>query len=665
MNNSKIKSKINSLRKELNKHNHLYYVLAQPSISDFEYDLLMKELIELETSYPEYKNNNSPSQRVGSDLNTEFKQVKHKTPMLSLGNTYSEQEIVDFDTRIRKIISSDFEYVCELKYDGLAIGLRYEKGKLEQAITRGDGVQGDDVTANVKTIKSIPLELQGDNYPDEFEIRGEILLPHAGFDKLNKEKEANGESPFANPRNAAAGTLKIQKSSIVAKRPLDCFLYFVVGEKLPYYSHFENLEIARSWGFKIPKYLKKCTTVNEIFDYIKYWNNERNNLPFDIDGVVIKVNSYKYQTELGYTAKSPRWAISYKFKAEQVSTKLLSIDYQVGRTGAITPVANLEPVKLAGTTVKRASLHNQDQIQILNIKINDIVFIEKGGEIIPKIVGIDKHTKESEEIQFITNCPACGSKLVRIEGEAKHYCLNSTECPPQIRGKIEHFVSRKAMNIGFAEATIEALYNNKLINNVSDLFALNKNDLLSLERFGEKSAQNLLTSLDKCKNTPFAKVLYALGIRHIGETTAKILAKKFKSIDKLSSANKDELINTNEIGEKIADSIIEYFNNTENLEIISKLKANGLIFEIKETTESRNILENKTFVITGSFTNHSRNQLKEMIEQYGGKNTSSISAKTNYLLAGENIGPKKLEKVKKLKIPIISENEFIKLLRIS
>ncbi len=661
----KIKLRIKHLRNELNKHNHLYYVQAQPYISDFEYDMLMKELLELENKYPEYKSSNSPSQRVGSDLNVEFKQVKHNFPMLSLGNTYSEQEIIDFDNRIRKSIDKDFEYVCELKYDGLAIGIRYKNGKLEQAVTRGDGLQGDDVTANVKTIKSIPLELQGANYPDEFEMRGEILLPHAGFDKLNKEKAINGEPPFANPRNAASGTLKIQKSSLVAKRPLDCFLYYMVGNKLPYTSHYENLNIARSWGFKISMHLKKCKTINEIFNFIKHWDKERYKLPFDIDGVVIKVNSYKLQEQLGYTAKSPRWAIAYKFKAEQVSTKLLSIDYQVGRTGAITPVANLEPIKLAGTIVKRATLHNQDQIKLLNIKLNDIVYLEKGGEIIPKIVGLNKHTADSKNIKFISKCPACGSELVRIDGEAKHYCLNSSACPPQIKGKIEHFVSRKAMNIGFAEATIETLYNNGLINNISDLYSLNRKKILSLERLGEKSTQNILKSLDDSKNTPFTKVLFAIGIRHIGETTAKILAKKFKSINTLSSATKEELLNINEIGDKIADSIIDFFSNSKNIEIINKLKEAGLKFEIDEDIESENILENKTIVISGSFSKYSRNQLKEMIDRYGGKNTSSISASTNYLLAGKNIGPKKLEKVKKLNIPIISEDEFIKLLGIS
>jgi len=665
MGNTEIKARIKHLRAELNKHNHLYYVLAQPSISDFEYDMLMKELLEIENKYPEYKSSNSPTLRVGSDLNVEFKQVKHKFPMLSLGNTYSEQEIIDFDNRIRKSIdNTTFEYVCELKYDGLAIGIRYKNGKLEQAITRGDGIQGDDVTANVKTIKSIPLELQGNNYPDEFEMRGEILLPHAGFDKLNTEKANIGEPPFANPRNAAAGTLKMQKSSLVAKRPLDCFLYFMVGNNLPYSSHYDNLDIARSWGFKIPKHLKICKSIDEIFEFIKHWDKERFNLPFDIDGVVIKVNSYNLQERLGYTAKSPRWAIAYKFKAEQVSTKLLSIDYQIGRTGAITPVANLEPVKLAGTVVKRASLHNQDQIKLLNIKINDIVYLEKGGEIIPKIVGLHKHTKDSIDIEFITNCPACGSELVRIDGEAKHYCLNSMACAPQIKGKIEHFVSRKAMNIGFAEATIDTLYNNGLINNISDLYSVNRKDILSLERLGEKSAQNILESLEDSKNTPFSKVLYAIGIRHIGETTAKILAKKFKSISALANATKEELVDTNEIGEKIADSIIDFFNNAYNIEILNKLKEAGLKFEMDEEIESENILENKTIVISGSFSKYSRNQLKEIIEKYGGKNTSSISSNTNYLLAGENIGPKKLEKVKKLNIPIISEDDFIKLLGI-
>ena len=663
-----IKSRIKHLRDTINHHNYLYYVLAQPEISDFEYDLLLKELIELENNNPEFFDELSPTQRVGNDISKEFVQVVHKYPMLSLGNSYSKEEIADFEGRIRKVLpDADIEYICELKYDGVAIGISYKNGILERAVTRGDGIQGDDVTNNVKTIKSIPLILRNDNFPSEFEIRGEILLPHKSFDKINKERENSGEQPFANPRNAAAGTLKLQKSSEVAKRPLDCYLYFVLGEKLPFHSHYENLTEAKKWGFKIPEHIQKCKNIDEIFDYINYWDIERKNLPFDIDGVVIKVNSYKQQEQLGFTAKSPRWAIAYKFKAEQAKTRLLSIDYQVGRTGAITPVANLEPVLLAGTTVKRASLHNFDQIQLLDIRLNDYVFVEKGGEIIPKIVGVDKDSRraDSSEIEFIKYCPECNTELIRIEGEAKHYCPNETGCPPQIKGRIEHFISRKAMNINAAEATVEALVDKGLINDSADLYTLTKEDILTLERFAEKSATNLVESIEESKKTPFYKLLFALGIRYVGETVAKTLANEFKSLDAIKNANVDELISVNEIGERIASSITDYFKNEKNIYLIEKLKEAGVQLESNEpiVNVASNKLNGQTFVISGTFEKHSRDELKDLIEKHGGKNTGSISAKTNFLLAGENIGPSKLEKVKKLKIPVINEDDFIKMIQ--
>ena len=668
MNKEQIKVRIYHLRDLIEHHNYQYYVLAQPEISDFEYDHLLKELVELENNNPEFFDESSPSQRVGNDINKEFEQVVHKYPMLSLGNSYSKEEIIDFESRIRKILpDADIEYICELKYDGVAIGISYKNGILERAVTRGDGVQGDDVTNNVKTIKSIPLKLRNSGFPEEFEIRGEILLPHKSFDKINSEREERGEQPFANPRNAAAGTLKLQKSSEVAKRPLDCYLYFVLGENLPFHSHYENLTEAKKWGFKIPEHIKKCKSIDEIFDYINYWDFERKNLPFDIDGVVIKVNSYKQQEQLGFTAKSPRWAIAYKFKAEQAKTRLLSIDYQVGRTGAITPVANLEPVLLAGTTVKRASLHNFDQIQLLDIRLNDYVFVEKGGEIIPKIVGVDKGMRntESREIEFIKNCPECNTELIRIEGEAKHYCPNETGCPPQIKGRIEHFISRKAMNINAAEATVDVLVDKGLIKNSADLYYLTKENILTLERFAEKSATNLIESIEESKKTPFYKVLFALGIRYVGETVAKTLANEFKSLDAIKNASFEDLISVNEIGERIASSIIEFFNNEKNIEIIKKLENAGVQLKMDEQIKNsvNNKLNGQTFVISGTFEKHSRDELKDLIEKYGGKNTGSISAKTNFLLAGENIGPSKLEKVKKLKIPIINEDDFIKMIQ--
>lgn len=668
MSKDKEKSRIEQLRNLLHHYNYTYYVLAQSEISDFEYDNLLKELTELETQNPDFFDPNSPTQRVGNDISKEFTQVRHKYPMLSLGNTYSKAEVSDFESRIKKTLpDSDIEYVCELKYDGVAIGLTYQNGLLTQAVTRGDGIQGDDVTNNVKTIKSIPLALKAENYPDEFEIRGEILFPHKSFIKINKEREAAGEQLFANPRNAAAGTLKIQKSSLVAKRPLDCFLYFLLGENQPFDSHYENLIATQKWGFKVPEHIKICKNIDEIFEFINHWDIERKNLPFDIDGVVIKVNSYKQQKDLGFTAKSPRWAIAYKFKAEQAKTKLLSIDYQVGRTGAITPVANLEPILLAGTTVKRATLHNSDQINLLDIRLNDYVYVEKGGEIIPKIVGVDKElrTTDSKAIEYIKECPECGTKLIRDEGEAKHYCPNDTGCPPQIKGRIEHFISRKAMNIGAAEATVEALVDKGLIHDVGDLYFLTKEDLLSLDRFAEKSANNLIESIENSKKTPFNKVLFALGIRFVGETVAKIIASELKSIENIKNSSIERLTEIHEIGDRIAASIVDYFKNDVNIRIIDKLKISGVQLEITKNLnlQFENKLNGQTFVISGTFEKHSREELKALITQFGGKNSGSISAKTNYLLAGENIGPSKLEKVKKLNIPIISETIFLEMIK--
>lgn len=665
MNKKKIKNRIEELRSLIEEHNYKYYVLSTPEISDFEYDQLLKELTDLENKHPEFQDINSPTQRVGSDINKEFQQDSHKYPMLSLGNTYSQEEITDFHKRVKKSLNDKPEYVCELKYDGVAISLTYEKGTLSKAVTRGDGVTGDAVTDNVKTIRSIPLRLKG-NYPDDLVIRGEIFLPKEGFARINREREKNGEPLFANPRNAASGTLKIQKSSIVAKRPLDCFLYSLLGENLPYNSHFENIKAATNWGFKTPEVITKCTTLEEIFDFIDYWNKKRNDLPYEIDGIVIKVNSYEQQEKLGYTAKIPRWAIAYKFKAEQALSELLSIDYQVGRTGAITPVANLEPVQLAGTTVKRASLHNSDQIELLDIRLNDAVFVEKGGEIIPKIVGVDKsrRKKDAKPIDYITNCPECNSRLVRIEGEAKHYCPNYNGCPPQIKGRIEHFVSRKAMNIGCAEATIDALVNKNMVNNYADLYKLSKEQLLSLERFAEKSATNLIESIENSKDVPFNRVLYALGIRYVGENVAKLLSAKFENINTLMQATFEKLISIDEIGERIARSVISFFEREENRKIISELKHSGVNFEKeKETEETPDKLNGATIVISGTFSKYSREELKEMIEKYGGKNTGSISSRTNYLLAGENVGPSKIEKVKKLNIPVISEDKFLKMIK--
>ena len=668
MNKKEARESIFKLRKELDRHNYNYYVLSQPEISDFKYDMMLNDLIELEKKFPKFYDENSPTQRIGDDRNQAFVQKEHKYPMLSLGNTYSQDELNDFDTRVKKIIGSDFEYVCELKYDGAAISLLYENGKLKQAVTRGDGVRGDDVTTNVKTIKSIPLVLRGGNFPSLFEIRGEIFMTVEGFSKLNSEREKSGATLFANPRNATAGTLKMLNSSVVAKRPLDCFLYYILGDELPYGSHFENLEKAKSWGFKVSPNMTKCKGITEVFEFIMKWDTERKSLPYDIDGVVLKVNSNRNQKQLGFTAKTPRWAIAYKFKAEQVTTRLLSVDFQVGRTGAITPVANLKPVLLAGTTVKRATLHNDDQIKLLDLHYGDTVFLEKGGEIIPKIVGVDKSAREqgSLAVKFINACPVCGWKLSRKEGEAHHYCPNETGCPPQIKEKIIHFVSRKVMDIdGLGEETIDLLYEKGFIRNIADLYELKKEQLIPLERFANKSADNIIQGLEKSKNVPFSRVLFGLGIRHVGETAAKTLANNFQSIEALKDAGLDELTEINEIGTRIAQSITEFFSKTKNLEIINRLKIYGLKFELsegeKELISSK--LEGLNIVISGTFEDHSRDELKEIIEKNGGKNVSSLSSKTNYLLAGNNMGPSKREKARKLKIAIISEDDFLKMIQ--
>lgn len=671
------KSRILQLRDLLHQHNHRYYIENQPTISDIEFDRLMHELIELETKFPQFADTNSPTQKVGSDLNVEFQQVQHRYPMLSLGNTYNEGEVLDFYNRVTKLLSVPFDIVCELKYDGTAIGLTYVDGILKQAVTRGDGVMGDDVTANVKTIKSIPLKLHGD-YPQEFEIRGEIFMPRAGFDAFNLEREANGEQPFANPRNAAAGSLKLQNSSLVAKRPLDCFLYYLPGNDLPTRSHSQNLAKAQSWGFKVSPFMKICHSPEEIFEFINHWDQARRELPFDIDGIVLKVDNLDQQQELGFTAKVPRWAISYKFKAEQAATQLLSVTYQVGRTGAITPVANLKPVQLAGTVVKRASLHNADQIALLDLHADDMVLVEKGGEIIPKIVGVQKtqRTLFAQPIEYIVNCPECHTPLMRVEGEAKHFCPNEKSCPPQIKGKIEHFISRKAMNIdSLGEGKIELLFDKQLVRNIADLYQVTYDQLLGLEkeiispetgkkkiiRFQAKTVENILKGIEASKQIPFEKVLFALGIRNIGEVAAKTLAKNFKSIDALMAADIDQLTNIHEVGEIMAKSVRQFFEDTDNLRIIESLKQAGLQFEIEniENEAGSDTLKGLSLVISGTFTRKTRDELKELIELHGGKNLSSVSAKTNYLVAGENMGPAKLATAEKLGVKIISEDEFL------
>ncbi len=659
--------KIITLRNELDEHNHNYYVLNQPVISDYEFDMLLKELEKLEAEFPEFSDPNSPTRRVGSDISKEFEQVEHRYFMLSLTNAYSEGEVRDFDNRIRKIIETDFEYVCELKFDGSSISLIYENGELARAVTRGDGVKGDDVTGNVRTIKSIPLKLRGNDFPASFEIRGEILMPFKVFDELNAEREKTGEPLLANPRNTAAGTLKLQNSSVVASRKLDAYLYSILGENLPFDGHYEGLQKAKEWGFKISDATQLCKNLDEVFAFIRKWDVERHHLPVATDGVVIKVNSRKLQENLGYTAKSPRWAIAYKFKAESATTVLRSVSYQVGRTGAVTPVANLDPVLIAGTVVKRASLHNADIIKTLGLHINDTVFVEKGGEIIPKITGVDETKRHPmfQPVLFIDKCPECGTPLVRTEGEAAHYCPNDDGCPPQIKGKMEHFVSRKAMDIdGLGQETIDLLYSEGLAKGIADLYRLQKEQLINLERMGEKSAERILAGLEATKSVPFERVLFALGIRFVGETVAKTLAKNLHSIDHIQTKTKEELTEIDEIGDRIAESIVDYFSKPEHLETIEFLKIKGLQFQISEEKLSARSdkLKGLSIIISGTFEKNSRDGLKELIEKNGGKNVGSVSKKTDYLLAGENIGPSKLEKATQLGIPIISEEEFLKML---
>jgi len=678
----KARDLVDQLTKELNEHNFRYYVLAQPLISDYDFDMKMKQLEQLEKQYPDLAFSDSPTQRVGGAITKEFKQVRHEYPMLSLGNTYSEQEIIDFVTRVKKLIPEKVEYVCELKYDGVAIGLRYENGRLVSGITRGDGEQGDDVTTNIKTIRSIPLRLRADGYPEKFEIRGEVMMTRDVFDQINEERVEIGEQPFANPRNAAAGSLKMQDSAEVAKRSLDCFLYYLVGDRLPINNHYDSLRECRRWGFKIPNYIAKCSSVEDIFDFIQYWNTARRDLNFDIDGVVIKVNSYEQQQALGFTAKSPRWAIAYKFEAESAATELLSIDYQVGRTGAITPVANLAPVALAGTTVKRASLHNADIIEKLDIRVGDVVFVEKGGDIIPKITGVDfnRRPKSSQTTEFIRQCPECGATLIRNEGEAAHYCPNDSGCPPQIKGRLEHFISRKAMNIeSLGEGRIEILYENDLVKSISDFYYLSNESLLGLEKifpadgekkerrvsFREKTVENIMTGIENSKQVPFQRVLYALGIRYVGETVARKLAVHFGNIDALIMANIETLTSVPEIGERIAGSITDYFSKPENIRIIAKLKDAGI--QMKTIQAEEPIADGKlvglSFVVSGVFQNFSRESIKQVISEQGGRVLSAVSANTSFLVAGDKMGPAKIQRAEAIGVKIISEDEFMEMIK--
>jgi len=658
-----IQNTIQNLREELNQHNYNYYVLDQPTISDYEFDLKLVQLQNLENQHPEFFDESSPTQRVGGAITKNFETVVHEHRMYSLDNSYSKEDLLEWEKRIQKVLGDvPLEYTCELKYDGASISITYENGKLKRAVTRGDGFQGDDVTNNIKTIKSIPLQLKG-NYPPKFDVRGEIILPFAGFEKMNQELIEIGESPYSNPRNTASGSLKLQDSTEVAKRPLDCLLYFLIGNQLPFNSQFESLETARAWGFKAPKEAKLASNLDQVFQFIDYWDTHRHNLPYETDGVVVKVNSFQYQEELGFTAKSPRWAIAYKFKSEQVATRLNSISYQVGRTGAITPVANLEPVQLAGTIVKRASLHNADQIEKLDIRVGDTVFVEKGGEIIPKIIAVDLAQRPlfTEPTQYITHCPECQTQLVRSEGEANHYCPNFYGCPPQIIGRIQHYISRKAMDIeGLGGETVALLFNNGLVHNYADLYELKVEQILPLERMAQKSAENLVNGVEQSKNIPFERVLFALGIRYVGETVAKKLAKHYKNIDALRQASLMDLILVDEIGERIAQSVIDFFDNQENQMIIERLKNYGIQFEIVEkiNPDATDKLQGKTLVVSGVFTLFSRDELKQAIEDNGGKVGSSISAKTDYVVAGDNMGPAKLDKANKLNIPIISEEDF-------
>ena len=651
--------RIISLTKVLNQHNYNYYVLSNPTISDFEFDKMLEELTDLEKRFPEFRQPDSPTLRVGSDISNEFKTVAHDYRMLSLGNTYSEGEITEFYNRIVKEIEQKPEIICELKFDGASISVKYENGQFVRAVTRGDGEKGDDVTENIRTVKSIPLSINSAELPDKFEIRGEIIMPHKTFDALNAERIEIGDTPFANCRNATSGSIKLINPKEVAKRGLDCYFYYMMGRNLPAKTHYECMQVLRRAGFKISDHVKLCHSLQEIFDFIHYWDTERRNLPFDIDGIVLKVNSYAQQEMLGFTAKNPRWAIAYKFKAEQVSTRLLSIDYQVGRTGAITPVANLEPVQLAGTIVKRASLHNADQIALLDIRVGDMVYVEKGGEIIPKIVGVESHDVFSEKTQFITKCPECGAELVRVEGEAKHFCPNSNNCPPQIKGKIEHFVSRKAMNIEtIGEETVALMYDAGLVHNIADLYDLTKEQVLKLDRMADKSAENIINGIESSKHVPFERVVYALGIRHVGETMAKKLAFALKDIETLSNATVEQLVAVGDIGEVIAQSIVDYFANEENLKIVARLINAGLQFKVKEQEKLSSSLEGLSVIISGTFTHYSRDEIKKVIELHGGKNVSSISKNTDLFVTGENIGPAKLEKATKLNIKMVDEDEF-------
>ena len=657
------KQKIESLREELRQHNYNYYILDEAVISDYDFDLKLKELQALEDSHPEFFDANSPTQRVGGAITKNFKTTVHDSRMYSLDNSYSKEDLLDWETRIKKMVDGDVNYMCELKYDGASISLTYENGKLLRAVTRGDGVQGDEVTANIKTINTVPLQLKGD-FPERFDIRGEIVLPIEGFLKMNEERIANDEEPYKNPRNTASGSLKLQDSSEVAKRPLECLLYSIVGNNLNISTQFEGLEKARAWGFKVPQEAKLVKSIDDVLDYVEYWDKLRHNLPYEIDGVVVKVNNLYQQDELGFTAKAPRWAIAYKFKAEQVSTRLNEITYQVGRTGAITPVANLEPVQLAGTTVKRASLHNADQIEKLDIRERDEVFVEKGGEIIPKIISVDlsKRPANSQPTQYITNCPECDTELVRLEGEAKHYCPNYNGCPTQVAGRIQHYISRKAMDIdGLGGETVALLVKEGLINNYSDLYELTIEQVIPLERMAEKSAENLINGMEASKQVPFERVLFALGIRYVGETVAKKLAKHYKSIDALMFASTLDLVTVDEIGERIAESVVEFFSSEENKQIIARLKSFGLQLEIsaEKMANQTELLKGLSIVVSGVFETISRNELKKLIEDNGGKVSSSISSKTSYLVAGDKMGPSKRTKAENLGISILSENEFL------
>ena len=675
-----IEEEIIRLTAELNRHNYNYYMLDAPVISDYEFDQLLRHLQELEKAHPEFMQPDSPTQRVGGTVTKRFETVKHVYPMLSLGNTYSEEELLEFDNRIRTLLNADIEYVCELKYDGLAISIQYEHGVMKRAVTRGDGTQGDDVTANVRTITTVPLRLQGDDYPDFFEVRGEIIMTFARFETLNREREEIGEPPFANPRNAASGTLKLQESAEVARRGLDFRPYYLMGDQLPFANHYDSMMKLKAWGFRGTEVLQLAENISQVIDFMHAWDTQRQQLDFPIDGIVIKVNRFAQQQQLGMTAKNPRWAIAYKFKAEKQSTKLLSIDYQVGRTGIVTPVANLSPVPLAGTIVKRATLHNADVMAALDIHEGDFLFVEKGGEIIPKIVGVDmdRRAAGTQPVQFVTRCPECGAELVRNEDEAGTFCPNELHCPPQIKGRLEHFIGRKAMNLdSLGEGKIEMLYENGLVKNIADFYSLTFDQLLGLEKkfpaeegkaervvsFREKTVQNILAGIHDSLQVPFERVLFAIGIRYVGETTAKKLARHFQNIDRLSSAAKEELLEVNDVGDRVADSIIDYFNNPENLEIIIRLRNAGVQFELsaEATTPVSNVLEGKSIVVSGVFT-IPRDAIKQMVEQYGGKNVSSISKNTSYVLAGEKMGPEKKKKAESLGIPIISETDFYQMI---